>query len=191
MSDIRRIIIHELANKVSALRSAAEADPSRFDRDILLTIDSIDLLLKYLLDTELVEKLRRSEKREVKLEKVLEDVISELDLLADLRKVNVELESCNLKLLTNEFVLRRIIYNLLHNAVKFSPRGGTVKIVCDAGKGEVGIRIINDVAEDKERLKGTGFGINLTKELAAWLGSQLEVKNGGYTFEAVLKIPQN
>ena len=191
MSDVRRIIIHELANKISALRSAAEADPSRFDRDILLTIDSIDLLLKYLLDTELTERLRRGEKREVKLEKVLEDVISELDLLADLRKVKVELESCNLKLLTNEFVLRRIIYNLLHNAVKFSPRGGTVKIICDAGKGEVGIRIINDVAEDKERLKGTGFGINLTKELAAWLGSQLEVKNGGDTFEAVLKIPQN
>ena len=188
---MRRIIIHELANKVSALRSAAEADPNRFDRDILLIIDSIDLLLKYLLDTELIERLRRSEKREVKLEDVLEDVISELDLLADLRKVNVELESCDLKLLTNEFVLRRIIYNLLHNAVKFSPRGGTVKIVCYADEGELGIRIINDVAEDKEKLKGTGFGISLTKELAAWLGAQLEVKNGGDTFEAVLRIPQN
>ncbi len=191
MSDVRRIIIHELANKVSALRSAAEADPDCFDRDMLLTIDSIDLLLKYLLDTELIERLRRSEKREVKLGKVLKDVISELDLMADLREVNVEIESCDLKLLTNEFVLRRIIYNLLHNAVKFSPKGGTVKIVCDADEKGVELRIINDVVEDKERLKGTGFGVSLTKELATWLGAQLEVKNRGNTFEAVLKISQN
>ena len=189
--EARRIIIHELANKVSALKSVVEADPERFERDIILTVDSIDLLLKYLLDTELLERFREGEMKEVSLRGILEDTLSELGLLADLKKVKVQLEDCDLKLTTNEFLLRRIVYNLLHNAVKFSPREGEVKVECESKDGEVCIRIVNEVSENKERLKGTGFGMNLTKELAGWLGAQLEVRNGGRVFETLLRIPRN
>jgi len=191
MSDARRIIIHELANKVSALKSVAEADPKRFDRDTLLTIDSIDLLLRYLLDTELFNRLKREEKRNVPLKRVLEDVVSELGLLSSLREVSVKLEGCDLEASTNEFALRRIVYNLLHNAVKFSPKGGLVRIRCSEEGGKLNIHITNEVAEGEEKLKGTGFGINLTKELASWLGAELEIRDRGKTFESVLSLPRN
>ena len=107
----------------------------------------------------------------------------------------------------DEFLVRHILTNLLHNAVKYSPQGGEISFKCKREKNWVifkvkdqGIGIpLKDRAELFEtfhrasnvgKIKGTGLGLSIVKKCVDLHGGEidLESKEGvGTTF--IVKLP--
>jgi signal transduction histidine kinase len=94
--------------------------------------------------------------------------------------------------------LERILTELLHNACKYTPAGGTISVSAQATPAALELRVSNTGVEipatEYERIfdkfyripnndpwkhGGTGLGLALTKKLTECLGGQIHVESGG------------
>ncbi|HEV7367578.1 sensor histidine kinase [Arenibaculum sp.] len=99
-------------------------------------------------------------------------------------------------LLADERALRQVLLNLVSNAVKFTPPGGTIRISARPAAGRVTIEIADTgigIPEDKlaaaltpfeqvdnslqRRYEGTGLGLPLAKSLVELHGGQLAISS--------------
>ncbi|MCT7952508.1 ATP-binding protein [Ancylothrix sp. C2] len=107
----------------------------------------------------------------------------------------------------DEFLVRHILTNLLHNAVKYSPQGGEISFKCKREENLVifkvkdqGIGIpLKDQAELFEtfhrasnvgKIKGTGLGLSIVKKCVDLHGGEIELESQegvGTTF--IVKLP--
>jgi len=140
---------------------------------------------------------------EVNLEAVaihdeLEDPVAKMRPFADEKGLTIELEiPLELTSLTDRLRVRQVIYNLLTNAVKFTPRdGGAITItgrrsgdgieiaVTDSGIGiapQDQARIFEEFTQldrgPSRRLDGTGLGLTLTRRMVELLGGAIRVES--------------
>jgi signal transduction histidine kinase len=109
--------------------------------------------------------------------------------------------------------LRIVVTNLIHNAIKYSPRGGEIAVYCEARDGQavvsvtdhgIGIaeadlprlftrfgRIVND---ETSELPGTGLGLYLARDLAHRHRGEIRVDSEpgrGSTFTLTLPLTPN
>lgn len=109
----------------------------------------------------------------------------------------------------DRYLFERILFNLISNAVKFTPEGGSISVALSVEKGRLRLRV-NDTgvgipegqlknlfqkfkqldASSTRRFEGTGLGLSLVKEFSNLLGGEVSAssnKEGGSMF--VVELP--
>jgi two-component system cell cycle sensor histidine kinase PleC len=150
--------------------------------------------------------------REVNLDEILQACMSSFRLLASEAAVTLKTTiAYDLPPVRGDGVkLRQIFTNLISNAIKFTPRGGTVTVeglrlntggvsvlVRDTGVGmtadEISVALTPFGQVDGGRARwreGTGLGLPIAKSLVELHGGQLEIRsNKGSGTEVVVMLP--
>lgn len=181
------------------------------------TIEKIKKTLRYLTDTlENLSTLYRHTLSKQKLtpktinirkfcNDLLEDVVINI---SNTHFILINIEQGIDFITCDEFVLKQILLNLIHNAIKFSPKGGQIKLEVSR-KGKFLEFVVKDegIGIEKEDLKkifnpfirgknamtipGAGMGLAIVKNLVKMHSAKIEcisVVNQGTEFK--IKIPQ-
>jgi two-component system sensor histidine kinase GlrK len=209
-----RHVSHELKTPLTALREGAEllndqvagplAPPQRSVVGIMKD-NSIKLqrLIEELLDYQ--RALHAAASLEVKsfaLESLVREAVHAHELAAQAKGVRLAIDSESAPVEADPEKLRSIIDNLVSNAVKFTPPGGTVSVSARAVAGEAIIEVLDTgpgvPEEEREsifnlffrgrrtesggrtvRVKGSGLGLAIARELVEAHGGQIAVVAGG------------
>lgn len=130
----------------------------------------------------------------VDLKSLCETILeSHLDA-ASAKGIDLGLDTQAVTVMGHEWLLRELLSNLVDNAVKYTPEGGTVTIRCAALDGRVLLEVEDDgpgvpeaergrVLERFYRVQGTkgegnGLGLAIAQEIARVHHSQLELQAG-------------
>jgi two-component system sensor histidine kinase GlrK len=215
-----RHVSHELKTPLTALREGSElladgaAGPvTAAQREIVAILQSnstqlqrlIEDLLNYQQAVALEGQLATAR---ADLAGVARAVIETHKLDAARRSVKIALHALPAMALVEEEKIRVVIDNLVSNAIKFSPDGGTVRVVVRPDDADVVIEVADQgpgvAPADRDkifdwffqgarpaggRVKGSGLGLAIARELAEAHGGTIEVGDGpGGHFRVV--VPQ-
>lgn len=139
-----------------ALRDGAIDEPevaNQFLSEIESEVDRLVRMVNDLLDLSRMEAGMISTKRSlINLSAIVTDVYETFRIRADRAGIKLELElEPNLPPIKgNEDQLRRVLYNFTENAIKYTPRGGTVQLILQSGQKGKTVRLL---------VKDTGIGI--------------------------------
>jgi signal transduction histidine kinase len=149
---------------------------------------------------------------EVDLTDILTDIAEDVKLLADEKEVRLH---CGIRPMPvmqgNEILLYRAVYNVVENAIKYTPAQGTVTLSCDACGQHIIIQVSDNgrgiPAEEIQNIfepffrgrqsgsqNGLGLGLALTKSVIVMHCGEVSVKSElgtGSAFEIKLPVQQN
>jgi signal transduction histidine kinase len=209
---------HELRTPVSIVRTAADVTLSRDHRDeteyreALAIAGAQSRRLGTLVEDMLV--LARADAGGYPLRPVdlyLDEIVDEcrraVDVLAANRNITVRSAGAStVAVRGDEELLRRLILNLLQNAVQHTPPGGTVSVDVSLNGAQVFVRVIDTGSgiapadharifdrfvqlDPSRRAEGTGLGLTIAKWIAEAHQGSLTLESsgpGGSTFCVVL-----
>ena len=130
---------------------------------------------------------------------VIEDSRLAVGVLASQRHVQVTSSGdCDVAIRSDQELLRRLLVNLLQNAVQHSPQGGTVRVDVQAEASSVSIRVVDSGAgipdadvsriferfvqlDPSRRSQGAGLGLTICRWIAEAHGGTLVVESSGPT----------
>lgn len=156
-------------------------------------VDRLVRLLEHLLFLARVENNKiQIQNNQFYLAEILQPMLRQVALLADEKGQQLTWQipehAC---LETDRDIFQQVILNLLENAVKYTPKGGRIKLVVqqfspdctitisDTGKGiakENLDRVFDRFYQaDQEHSRGTGLGLAIVQKLVTVLGGQLQV----------------
>jgi signal transduction histidine kinase len=142
--------------RVEALRNGALDDPpvtEQFLSEIESEVDRLSKMVNDMLDLSRIEVgLEMSQRSVVDLASVVKDVYLAFKSRADSAGVDLvyKVDSSHSTILGDEDQLRRMLYNLVDNAIKYTPYGGRVELSLQDDELENTILLV---------VKDTGFGI--------------------------------
>lgn len=204
-------LAHELRNPLSPIRNAAallgvtgqnSAERQNHAREVIMRqVDHLAHLVDDLLDVARISEgkivLRREE---VKLGAVIEQAIETAGPLIAARghQLEVEQPDCQVWVAGDPVRLAQSVGNLLHNAAKFTPKGGRIRLVLTLDGDQVRIAVIDNgigIAEDNlprifgmfaqaavppdRAPEGLGIGLSLVSRLLEMHGGQLRAESPG------------
>jgi len=200
-------VSHELRTPITSILGYAEEleatdqddDQARFTRVIVRNSHRLAQLVENLLDLSRMSTQTATGGLEpVDLRQLVRECVEELGPLAHANGVSLtaEFDDGVLRLPSSADDLRRVLTNLVSNAVKFTPSDGQVWVGCTGDASQVlltvsdnGIGIppadIERVFErfyrsaSAESLPGTGLGLPLTKGLVDRLGGTIDLQSDG------------
>jgi two-component system sensor histidine kinase GlrK len=202
-----RHVSHELKTPLTALREGAEllndqvagplAPPQKQVVGIMRD-NSIKLqrLIEELLDYQRALHAAASlEVKPVVLEALVAEAVKAHELAARSKGLRLEIDSASAMVEADPEKLRSIVDNLVSNAVKFTPAGGSITVKARVEGGEAVIEVIDSgpgvAPEEREsvfnlffrgrgkgegtRVKGTGLGLAIARELVQAHGGNIAV----------------
>ena len=208
-----RHVSHELKTPLTALREGAEllndqvagplAPPQRQVVGIMRD-NSVKLqrLIEELLDYQRALHAAASlEVRPIALESLVHEAAQPHELAAQGKGLRLLVDAQTATVEADPEKLRSIVDNLISNAVKFTPSGGTISVRARAMAGEAVIEVMDTgpgvPAEERESIfnlffrgrtkadsgpggiKGSGLGLAIARELVEAHGGQIAVVAGG------------
>jgi heavy metal sensor kinase len=198
-------VSHELRTPLTAIRSVGEVG-LRGHRDeaayraiigsMLEEVDRLASLVDRLLTLSRAETGQASLVREaVDLARLADDVVAHLAVLAEEKGQTMTVEREAMPLVSGDrLVLRQAFINMVDNAIKYTPRGGRIRIrlgeaggdalvdVMDSGPGvtpDAQAHIFDRFYRGSEHEGGTGLGLSLSKGAIEALGGRLTLEHSG------------
>src|SRR5918996_5490598 len=208
-----RHVSHELKTPLTALREGAEllndqvagplAPPQRQVVSIMRD-NSVKLqrLIEELLDYQRALHAAASlEVKSISLSDLVKDAVKPHELAAQTKGLRLLVDAQTATVEADPEKLRSIVDNLISNAIKFTPPGGTISVRARAMAGEAVIEVMDTgpgvPAEERESIfnlffrgrtkadsgpggiKGSGLGLAIARELVEAHGGQIAVVAGG------------
>jgi PAS domain S-box-containing protein len=167
-----------------------------------------DILNDFLSVSKLEEGKLENMPEKINLKMFMAEIISEMQSMANdelkLTQLHIGSESATI----DKKLLKNVLFNLISNAIKFSPDGGTVEITSQVSNSFVKISVkdngIGISKQDQKHLferffrgrnathiQGTGLGLNIVTKYAELMNGSLDFEskeNKGTTFTII--IPQ-
>jgi signal transduction histidine kinase len=132
----------------------------------------------------------------------VDPALAELEMLVapqvQAKRLRLDYRACNpsIRARADRDKLRQVVINLLTNAIKFTPEGGTVTLACDADDAAVRIRVEDTgIGIPADRLavifdpfvqgdralnrphEGVGLGLAISRDLARGMGGELTAES--------------
>jgi CheY-like chemotaxis protein len=145
----------------------------------------------------------------VDLDSLIAECLQDLEPIAQGKSIELRMSStCKHKAYADNMAMRRVIINLVSNALKFTPAGGSVQVSCEQIGGAISLKVKDDgigIAPEKlpnlferfyqtdtqNRASGLGLGLHLCQHLMIAQKGTISCtsKPGeGSTFEVTLPI---
>ncbi|MCD6019211.1 MAG: sensor histidine kinase [Bacteroidetes bacterium] len=167
-----------------------------------------DILNDFLSVSKLEEGKVENMPEEIHVKNFIAEVISEMKSMATQGQLLVHTHSGNETAMIDKKFLKNVLFNLISNAIKFSPEKGIVDILCYVSNSSLKIIVkdngIGIPKADQEHLferffrghnathiQGTGLGLNIVARYAELMNGSIDVEseeNKGTTFTMI--IPQ-
>ena len=167
-----------------------------------------DILNDFLSVSKLEEGKVENLPEEINLKTFIADVISEMQFMATEGQKLIQKHSGNEIVLLDKKLSKNVLFNLISNAIKFSPEGGAIEVAVQVLNSTVKISVkdngIGISKEDQKHLferffrghnathiQGTGLGLNIIAKYAELMNATLDFEskeNKGTTFTII--IPQ-
>ena len=156
LSQLRRFTAHaghELRTPLTRIRGEAEmalaAGDPRQEREVLGSIleetDSLRTVLDALLELAQDQQLDLQGQEPLELRDLAEELVEQAGVIGERREVRVEAELASVApLRASRPLLARALWNLLDNAVKFAPDGGSVRLELEDLGDRVEFRVLDD-----------------------------------------------
>lgn len=210
-------IAHELRTPLSVLQAKvdvfrrkntdAAADVQGFADTLSRNIERLSKLVDDLL---FLSRDDQTEKHEVSLRDICDEVFLDLEERAELKGISLFISGEDVRIYTDDILLERALYNLTENAIKYTQPGGICKIdILQEGKKAV-IRVIDNgpgVPDDQKELifdlfyrmeasrnqntGGYGVGLSLVKDIIQKLHGTIRLMDNdptGCVFQIDLPI---
>ncbi len=209
-------VSHELKNPLSAIRASSESilreknisekESREVFEEILEESDRLINLTQQLLKLEEKNSYEKNIKNQknIKAQKIIFQVVKHLKVLADEKNIKIILNISDINLRIKTSDLEIIIFNLLHNAIKFSGENSKIILnldenkkfsIQDFGKGisEKNIQNIfkrfykTDVSRTFGKETGSGLGLSIVKKICDENGYKIfcESQKGAGSFFVV------
>jgi signal transduction histidine kinase len=192
-------IAHEIRNPIAAARLQGENalagdDARRRDAigDMLGQIDRLDGLV-----AELLAMTQRVEPKPVRVELFgfLQDQLAQHKETAAAKALDISVQGAEGTAMLDPVVIGRVLDNLVTNAIRHAPKGGSVTLAAERGPGhltlvvsDTGTGVSPDMAEHlfepfvTGRPEGTGLGLAIARELADAHHGRLTLRSAGNAF---------
>jgi two-component system sensor histidine kinase TctE len=189
---------HQLRTPLAVLKTQVQSalhgdlEPRQALREINDTVDRATVLANQMLALAKVEQLRQeSDPGRVDLAEVLRSMALELSPLIADKDLDFEIATEPAWIQAHEWMLRELTRNLLHNAVRHSPAGGSLSVrlvrdagfatatIADQGAGipdELRDRLFQPFSAGNART-GSGLGLAICHEIVAALGGNIALEN--------------
>jgi signal transduction histidine kinase len=184
---------HELLTPLSIIRQKAEKILSQSDKldrqtvqsasEIQQTAVRLSRLSNALLLISRVENKQYELDEQVEITSVTDEVLEELEDFISLKNIEVEKDLGNtITVEGNKELIHSAVYNIVQNAVKFSPQGSTIRIVTNGSGSNHELKVTDQGPGIPEELKkslfdrfkkGNGPANELTKNSGMGLGLSL------------------
>ena len=174
----------------SALRGDMDAREAL--ADISQTVDRAALLANQMLSLAKVEQLRQEPERQViDLAAVVRQVALDLSPLIAEKDIDFGIDSEPAWVQAHEWMLGELTRNILHNAIRHTPPGGTLTVHAGRNEGQAMFTISDSgcgvTAELAARLyqpfsagdvpHGSGLGLAICREIVQALGGSISLQN--------------
>jgi two-component system sensor histidine kinase/response regulator len=224
IEDFLAVCSHDMKTPLAVIKLESKILKNKFPDDPYIStgctrrieknVDFISQLIENIIDS--AKGVNKAIERDsLSLQPMFESLVESFGPLAEKKGLDFQSNFCiaeDLKILSNEFALRRILSNLLSNAIKFSKRGGKVTFLADyqdtfvvfsvrdEGAGipqqhreEIFERFSKHSSRGTEGERGTGLGLFLSRRLAWALEGNLTVESeegAGSAFYLKLPVPE-
>jgi two-component system, NtrC family, sensor histidine kinase GlrK len=215
-----RNVSHELKTPLTALREGAELlsdevvgklTPQQREIAEILRHNSIELqrLIEDLLNYGASQFHKVTlDLKPVELRQIIGRVADDQRLALRARKLKLEIVTQDVTLAADYEKLRVVLDNLVSNAVKFSPSGGTIRIAAKRNGAELALEVSDEgpgiSPDERERVfdpfyqgshaetgpvRGTGVGLSVVKEYVTAHGGTVEMVEAARGAHLLVKLP--
>jgi signal transduction histidine kinase len=188
-----------LSVETLSMRDPAAAERAELVRRILVELGRLERMVANTLDTSRLASGGHASPERVALAEVTTEMLDELHGFAHECGVRVvpTIDSA-LSVLADRDGVRTIVRNLIHNAIKASPRGGEVQVRGSVEGGDAVLEVHDNgvgfppgeaarlfeqfyrvEGDGRGRMQGTGLGLYLVERLATSAGGRVQAESAG------------